>query len=155
MQTVRIVPQSFLANSVPDYGHEKILLGKRMTSIIIWIMALHFFPSLSMVSCILLSTVWWMWSRSVGSYHLFKHSRWTSEFSWSNKQGFKRQEALKGLETNRQLFSDRNILQQKRDIILHRFWIYKYQPWFQNLFSDSASCKTLSLTDNSKLLPLL
>jgi len=55
-----------------------------------------------------------MWSRSVGSYHLFKHSRWTSEFSWSNKQGFKRQEALKGLETNRQLLSDRNNLQQKR-----------------------------------------
>jgi len=89
------------------------LLRKKTTSIILRIMALHFFRSLSMISCIRLSTVWWMWSRNVSSYHLSKQCRWTLEFSWSNKQGFKCQKVLKGLETIKQSFSDRNNLQKK------------------------------------------
>ena len=92
-----------------------VLLRKRMTSIILRIMTRHFFRSLSMISCIPLSIVWWMWSRSVSSYHLTnsKQSRLTLEFSWSNK-GFKCQKVLKGLETNKQSFPDRNNLQKKR-----------------------------------------
>jgi len=61
-----------------------------------------------------LSTAWWMWSCSVSSYHLSKQSRWTWKFSWSSKQGFKCQKVLKGLETYKKSFSDRNNLQQKQ-----------------------------------------
>jgi len=86
------------------------LLRKRIASITIRLMALHFFCSLSVISCIPLPTVWWLWSRSVSSYHLFKQSLWTLKFSWSNKRGFKCQKVLKGLQTNKHTFSDWNNL---------------------------------------------
>ena len=73
-----------------------------------------FLSFLSMTTCIPLSTAWWMWSCSLSTYHLLKQSRWTLEFSWSNKIGFKCENALKGLETYKKSFSDRNNLQQKQ-----------------------------------------
>ena len=86
----------FLNQNLHD-GHEKnfCLPRKRMISIIVRIMALHFFRSLSIIRCIPSSTVWWMWSRSASSYPLLKHSRWTLEFSWSNKQTKKDLDARK------------------------------------------------------------
>ena len=86
------------------------LLRKKITSIVIQLMALSFVHSLSMISCIPLPTAWWFWSRSVNSYHLFEQSLRTLEFSWSNKRGFKSQKVLKGLQTNKQSFSDWNNL---------------------------------------------
>jgi len=53
------------------------------------------------------------------------------EFWRSNKQGFECQKVLKGLETNKQSFSDRNNLQQKQ--------------------CNPDPCKTISLIGNSKL----
>jgi len=85
-----------------------------MTSIVIRIIALHFFRPLCMTACIPLSTAWWMWSCSVSLFHLPKQTRWTLEFSWSNKHGYKCQKALKGFETYKQSFSDRKKLQQKK-----------------------------------------
>jgi len=81
------------------------LLRKKVTSIVMRLMALRFVHSLSMISCIPLPTAWWLWSRSVNSYHLFEQSLRTSEFSWSSKRGFKCQKVLKGLQTNKQSFS--------------------------------------------------
>ena len=89
------------------------LLRRRITSIIIRLTVLHFFRSLSMISCIPLPTVWWLWSCSVTSYHLFMQSRRTLEISRSNKRGFKCQKVFKGLQTNKQSFSDWNNLWQK------------------------------------------
>jgi len=86
------------------------LLRKKITSIIIQLMALRFVHSLSMISCIPLPTAWWLWTRSLNSYHLFEQSIRTLEFSWSNKRGFKWQKVLKGLQTNKQSFSDWNNL---------------------------------------------
>ena len=129
------------------------LLRKRMTSIIIRITVLHFLRSLSVISSISLSTDWWMWSRSVSSYHLSKESRWTLEFSWSNKQGFECQKVLKGLLTNKHHFPI-EITCNRSNIILNR--CLNILPMISEPFNRfSASCKTMLLTDNSNFfLPI-
>ena len=108
------------------------LLRKRTTSIIIQMMVLHFFSSLSKTFCIPSSTVWWMWSCGLNSYHLFKQSRWTLEFSWSNKE-FNRQKVLKGLQKINNHFPVEKTCNWSNINRWIDFWMY--QTWSQNLLT--------------------
>jgi len=119
-----------------------------MTSIIIRIMALHLFCSLSMISCISLSTVWWMWSRSV-SYHLSKESRWTLEFSWSNEKDLNATKCWKVWKQLNNHFPIETTCNRSNIILNRCLNVLNMISEPSNCFS--APCKTISLTDNSKL----